>query len=119
MSCIIESIKTIKKAFPALPLSFYDVLTDRLRAAGFSDQRLFDAVSYVIDSCIYPMPTIAQFISFDKKIKIYTYHQYCQLINEGDNGDNYKAIKFKDNIVLVWIHINDIKKYNIKSQEDE
>ena len=31
-------------------------------------KRFFDAVNYTIDNCIYPEPTIAQILSYDKKI---------------------------------------------------
>jgi hypothetical protein len=65
---IIEGVAVIKKAFPALPLDFYDVLIDRLRVNEFSDNRFRDAVVYVIDVCVYPTPTIANFISYDKRI---------------------------------------------------
>jgi len=114
---LVNNIATIKKAFPGLPISFYDVLTDRLRANAFNDERLRDAVAHVVDTCIYPMPTIANFISFDKKIKLYTYNQYCKLIDEGESGVNYKPIKFKDRPAMAWIHVNDIAQFNIKSDE--
>ena len=65
---IVNYIALIKKAFPALPLGFYDVLTDRLTEHGFCDDRFRDAVIHVIDTCPYPTPTIANFISYDKKI---------------------------------------------------
>lgn len=116
--CLVDCIIKVKKAFPALPLGFYDILTDRLKANHFTDERLRDAVNNVIDTCIYPTPTIANVTSFDKRIKLYTYLQYCNLVNEGDNGENYKPIKFKDRPAPVWIHVNDIAQYNIKSEEN-
>ena len=104
---IIESVAKIKKAFPTLPIGFYDVFTDRLKANGFNDARLRDAVAYVIDNCIYPTPTIAQFISFDKRIKTYTYSEYCDLCNKGD-GKNYEPMTLPGNSKPVWVHVNDI-----------
>lgn len=65
---ILENMKTIKRAFPSLPLDFYDLLIDRLKAKGFTNDRLNDAVIHVIDTCKYPVPTIADFLSYDKKI---------------------------------------------------
>lgn len=65
---IVKNTALIKKAFPALPLGFYDVLTDRLTEHGFCDDRLKDTVIHVINTCRYPTPTIADFISYDKKI---------------------------------------------------
>jgi hypothetical protein len=65
---IIEGVSVIKKSFPSLPIDFYDVLIDRLSANGIGDDRFRNAVVHVIDTCIYPTPTIAQFISYDKRI---------------------------------------------------
>ena len=115
--CLIRNIVLIKKAFPSLPLQFYDVLTDRIYANKFSDARLEDAICNVIDNCIYPIPTIANFISFDKKIKIYNYKQIVDMVNDGDDRafERYKKIKMRDLPEAVWIHINDIAKYNIIS----
>lgn len=64
----VHNISLIKKAFPSLPKEFYDVLTDRICAHDFSDNRFTDAILHVIDTCHYPTPTIADFISYDKRI---------------------------------------------------
>lgn len=56
----------VSQAFPTLPEPFYDLLCERIKEHGFTDERLKKSVNYVIDHCIYPTPTIAQFISFDK-----------------------------------------------------
>lgn len=114
--CLCECIALIKKSFPSLPIGFYDVLTERLKNLNFSDQRLKDAVNHVIDTCVYPTPTIASFISFDKTFKIYNYSEYLEMVNEGVGGDSYKPIKLFGNKMPVWIHINDIEKYNLKSE---
>lgn len=112
--CIITSVATIKKAFPALPLSFYDVFMDMIMDSenNFSDDRLRDAVKHVICNCQYPQPTIAQFISFDKRIKVFTYNEYCKLCDEGA-GKNYQPVAINNNKVPVWAHVNDINQYNI------
>lgn len=65
---IIEGLAAIKKAFPLLTQDFYDILIDRLNANEFNNDRFHDAVVNVIDTCIYPTPTIANFISYDKRI---------------------------------------------------
>jgi len=112
---IIDSVAKIKKAFPLLPLSFYDVFMDRIKANKFCDERLIDAVNFVIDNCIYPAPTIAQFISFDKRMKTFTYEQMLKMKEELGEGiwDNYKAVRLVGMVKHVWIHVNDIEKYGI------
>ena len=117
--CLIQCIATIKKAFPALPIDFYEVFRERIRFNGFSDQRLRDAVSNVIDTCPYPTPTIANFISFDRKYKIFTYED---MIHKGEEfgkeiWDSYKKIRILDSDKPVWVHINDVNKYDLKTEE--
>ena len=56
----------IKNAFPTLPVEFYDILCERLKANGFTDERLTNAVNGVIDTCKYPTPTVAHFMSYDE-----------------------------------------------------
>lgn len=111
---VIQTVGKIKKAFPALPIGFYEVFDDRIQEHGFNDDRLRDAVNNVIDTCPYPTPTIANFISFDKKFKIYTYNEFLKMCDEGI-GTNLKALKFPDRIYPVWAHIDDIKKHSLKN----
>lgn len=79
---IVSGIKRIKLAFPQLESGFYDVLTDMVREDQFTDQRFKDSVDHVIRTCVYPQPTIAQFLSFDRKVKILTYNDMCKLVVE-------------------------------------
>jgi hypothetical protein len=111
--CVIKNIAKVKSAFPLLQEGFYEIFSQRIIDTGFCDERLTDAINHVIDTCIYPTPTIAQFISFDKKVKTYTYHQIVRLIEDGDNMDNYQSFQFKDRPVRVWIHRNDVAMYKI------
>jgi len=110
---VITNVAKIKKSFPGLPIGFYQVFDERLKANNFTDERLTDAVNHVIDTCVYPQPTIAQFISFDKRIKVYTYSQYCKLCDEG-TGKNYHPVAVGENTRPVWVHENDINQYNLK-----
>ena len=112
-----ECCVKIKKAFPDLPADFFEILQEMIKSEEFSDQCFRDSVTYVIKTCVYPKPTIAQFISWDRVFKIHTYLEYCKLVSEGDNGENYKPIKFKDKEIKVWVHVNDIKRYNLKDYD--
>jgi len=108
-------IAKIQAAFSALPKEFYDILSSRLADNGFTDDRLKDAVNHVIDNCIYPTPTIAQFISFDKRIKVYKYPEIVKMVEDGDMNafNRYKHIEMDGLPEAVWIHINDIAKYKL------
>lgn len=114
----IETVKKIKKAFPSLFPGFYDILSERIKVLGFTNERLADAVNHVIDTCIYPTPTIANFIGYDKKIKLYTHGEIVKKM-EGEGThvwENYKPVQFPDREKLVWVTIEDIKKYNLKTE---
>jgi hypothetical protein len=112
----IDAIVKIKQAYPELPIGFFDVFDERIGANGFSDERLADAVNWVIDNVPYPKPTIASFISFDKKIEINTYEAMINKTNEfgGDVWKNYTAIQFPDREKKVWVRNDDVKMYNLK-----
>lgn len=112
---LIEGVAIIQKSFPSLPIGFYEIFKERIKANNFTDERLMDAISNVIDTCVYPTPTIAQFISWDKKIKIYTYPEIIDMVNDGDPDafDRYKRIAMDGLPEAVWIHINDIAKYKL------
>jgi hypothetical protein len=114
---IINSVSRIRNAFPALPEGFYEVFSDRIKDSGFTDARLIDAVNSVIDNCVYPTPTIAQFISFDKRIKVFKYSEIVKMVDDGDMNafNRYNRIEFEGLPEPVWIHINDIAKYKLKS----
>lgn len=109
--CLLTAVANVRKAFPALPKDFYDVFMDRIKANGFNDTRLIDAVSHVIDNCPYPTPTIANFISFDKRIKLFSYADYVDMVNKygPEINDTYKPVQLPGREKPVWINIDDIK----------
>ena len=99
---VLTSIKKIKATFPALSNDFYDIFMERVKDKGFSDQRLKDAVNHVIDTCQYPTPTLANFLSFDKRVKLYDYNQFCSLVTEGKaSWGAYDRIKGNGSIYFV------------------
>ena len=114
--CVIKQVKKVKSAFPALPDGFYKVLTDRIKELNFSDDRLIDAVNNMIDTCVYPTPTIANLISWDKRIKLYNYQQIIELVNQygASVWDNYKAVKISGVTSRVYASMVDIEKYGLQ-----
>jgi hypothetical protein len=61
------------------------------------------------------VPTIANIISFDKRVKLHSYSQMLDLV--GISGEiiwkEYKAVKKIGNI-RYFASINDIKNYNLE-----
>ena len=105
--CVAFNLQKVKNAFPALSPDFYTVFMDRVKDNGFSNNRLTDAVQYVIDNCVYPQPTIAQFISFDKKIKLYTYEQAF-------DNPGLVPVKLENRKSIVWISKIDAEIFGIE-----
>lgn len=115
----VMSIAALKLAFPTLPKEFYGVLIDRIRVNKFTDERFSDAVGHVIDTCKYKNPTIADIISYDKNVKAYTYKQMIDMADKygADVWKSHEPVKLAGMVKPVWIHVNDIRKFNIKSTE--
>jgi len=107
--CVDQELKKLVVAFPAVDPGFINVLSERLVANGFTNRRLKDAIGYVIDNFKYQKPNIADIISFDRKIKLYTHGEAYRLIVSGEvsgfeefeiiesNGDKFR-IKKSDKI---------------------
>ena len=98
----VSSVARIKVAFPDLNKDFYQLLKERIMEKGFSDQRLTDAVNHVIDTCPYPTPTLANFLSFDKRVKLITYQELCTLIGKGEaTMDAYERMRINGKVFFV------------------
>ena len=75
--------KKMISAFPELSNTTIQLILERAKEKGFSDQRLTDAVNQVIDTCRYPNPKPADFLSFDKRVQILTYNELCEQVGKG------------------------------------
>lgn len=72
----------IAVSFPSLDKLFFTILAERLIKNNFTIDRLKDAIAYLIDNFHYPKPSIADIISFDKKVKLYSYNEVTVLIDQ-------------------------------------
>jgi hypothetical protein len=100
----VKQAARVKAAFPSLHPEFFTIFLDRMIEKGFSDKRMIDAVNNVIDTCIYPTPTIANFTTFDKRAKLYTYDEVVTKVSRKEctfedfalitvNGEVYRVRK--------------------------
>ena len=76
------AIKIISVSFD-LKNEYLILLSNKFIENKFTKQRLIDAVNHVIKTCIYPKPTLAQFLKFDEQMKLYNYRQYGEMVNQG------------------------------------
>ena len=79
---LIRNIAKLEMAFPKMQRDFFKILLERIDANNFSNKRLENAVNYVIDRFQYKELNVADIISWDRKINIYTYQQVCNLIQK-------------------------------------
>lgn len=77
-NCFID----LKKTFPKLPDGWYDILEKMLDEEKFTDKRLIDATNNLIKTCIYPEPTIANILGYDKKQKLYSYEDILEITKD-------------------------------------
>jgi hypothetical protein len=111
---IIKGTAKLKKSFPALTKEFFDVFADRIKENKFTDCRLNDSINHVIDNCIYPTPSIAQFISYDKRIKLYTYSDMVRMQEQTQNAfKSYRPVKIHNLNKPMYASILDIERYNL------
>jgi hypothetical protein len=111
----LKEVANVKLAFPALPNGFYLILLDRVRELKISDERLKFAVGHVIDNCEYPSPTIAQFIGFDRKIKLYNQQQILKMNDDVQGiGKFYKLVRLIGQSKPLYAHESDIEKYKLE-----
>lgn len=87
-------IKKLQTAFPARGDDFFNLLAERIVANGFSDQKLKDAVAKCIDTFSYKEINISDIIGYDRRVKLYTYGEMCDMIyNKLARCDDFKFVE--------------------------
>lgn len=95
-SDIKSEVMKLVAAFPNIKTDFIIVLTDRIIENGFTKERVHDAISKVIDTNPYQRPSIADIISFDRKIKVYTYSEISAKCYPGYSAfDHFEKIEIE------------------------
>ena len=74
------SIKKLQVAFPSMGADFFNLLTERIIANGFTDERLQDAVAKVIDTFQYRELHVSDVVKFDRHQVIHA-HQGMHAYN--------------------------------------
>ncbi len=109
-----KSVMRLKNAFPNLGSDFISVLFERVQELNIPCERIKDAVNYLIDNYHYPTMTIADVVSYDKKIKLLTYDEVMKI--HAQTGNAFKIYKVVDlgQKTTLFANIRDIEEYNLK-----
>lgn len=92
--CLIMQIGRLKTVFPTTKPEFFAILSERVIANGFTEERLKDAVNKLIDNFRYKDLNIADIVGFDKRQKLYTWQE----VYKEDGRFPSKNFKEIDNI---------------------
>ena len=104
-------INRLVMAFPTIDNNFKMTLIDRVLDNGFTKKKLYDSISHVIDNFTYQRPTIADVVSFDKRIKIYNYAEVCEYCFTCKMSSSKLFTFYKTNMYILNA---DIERYNLK-----
>ena len=113
---IAQEVVKLKHAFPTISKEFANVLSERIYANNFTEERIRDAVAYVLDNFRYKQPTIADVISFDKRVKVYSYTQILNMLVEIGPSvwNDYKPVKVEGVDRTVYVNIAEAESLGLK-----
>lgn len=77
------AVKKLSTAFKNEGKGFWNLLAERIMANNFTEKRLADAVGNVLDNFRYKELNIADVISFDRRVKLYSAREYMDAQSSG------------------------------------
>lgn len=82
---VLQSMNRLASAFPKMKdnVDFFNLLSERVVANGFSNERLKDAINHILDNFQYKELVISDIIKFDRKVKLYTYSEVVSMVTKG------------------------------------
>jgi hypothetical protein len=106
---IAGAVNTLKAAFPKMGDEFFKLLYKRIGANEFTAKRLEDAVTHVIDNFRYKELNVADVISFDKRVRLYSYDEVCDICANGRAvmSEDFKKVRIGEK--LYWAKKVDIE----------
>lgn len=74
-----EAVIKIRAAFPKLKNGFFNILESELKNDDWTEKRLDDAIDNLVKTFKYPEPTLANILSYDKKVLFFTYQEILEM----------------------------------------
>lgn len=95
---ILQSVNRLRVAFPKMSDDFFNVLAERIVANKFSNKRLQDAVNHILDNFQYKELNISDVVKFDKRAKLYSYNDVCNLVTKNQASfSDFQIIELEGN----------------------
>lgn len=77
---------------------FFNVLAERIVANKFSNKRLQDAVNHILDNFQYKELNISDIVKFDKRAKLYSYNDVCNLVTRNQASfSDFQIVEIEGN----------------------
>lgn len=95
---ILQSVNRLRVAFPKMSDDFFNVLAERIVANKFSNKRLQDAVNHILDNFQYKELNISDIVKFDKRAKLYSYNDVCNLVTRNQASfSDFQIVEIEGN----------------------
>lgn len=85
------------------------ILVEALNNNHFTNQRFRDAVRNVVETFKFQKPTIADFVSYDDIIRLYSWHEKNKLVQNGAPHEDFFCVGLLSNIAH-YVRISDVAK---------
>lgn len=109
-----NAVMTLSSAFPLEDKEerarFFALLCSRMKANGFTKQRMQDAVNYLVDNFRYKQINIADVITYDRRVRLYTYQEYCSAVYRNKNLSDDFEFYAKIDDVCFWYRKSELAK---------
>ena len=109
-----NAVMTLSSAFPLEDKEerarFFALLCNRMKANGFTKQRMQDAVNYLVDNFRYKQINIADVITYDKRVRLYTHQEYCSAIYHNRNLSEDFTVYGQIDGITFWYRKSELAK---------
>ena len=95
---VVDFVAKLSACFQQMPVGFWQVVSEEITSQQFSRERLAHVLRFLMTNHMYPTLTMADILSPDKTVKIYSYNEfyrafgtteregYCILAQKGRDG---------------------------------
>jgi hypothetical protein len=104
----------LRLAFPQITDGWMAVFHDKIREKKISPFQLKKIVNKIIETCKYPIPTIAEVLfNSEEKIKLYTGYDIDSIVHKQiDSRNNFKLVKIENGLAY-FARTADMRRFNI------